>query len=193
MNIVLTTDPGGDLVAWFTEDVAPTVTVVTLYLLPFAGIAFLWFMAGLRDSAGWHKDRLYDTVLLGSGIIFVAMMFASAAALAALVSRATDSTEFAITAEDIRVTRLLAFSLFNVFAARAAGVFVMVSSAILMRTKLLPRWIGLLGIVLALVLLLGMAVFKYLIFVFPAWAALVSIALLVKFREDAAEEEKKPA
>lgn len=181
------TDPGGDLVGWFAEDVAPTATVVTLYLLPFAGIAFLWFMAGLRDSAAWREDRLFDTVLLGSGLLFVTMMFAAAGALAGLVARVSDASAFSITAEDVRLTRLLSFSFFNVFAARAAGVFVMVSSTIFLRTKLLPRWIALLGLALALVLLLGMAVFKYLIFLFPAWVCLVSIALLISFRGSAQE------
>jgi hypothetical protein len=190
------TDPGGDLVAWFAEDVSPTATVVTLYLIPFAGIAFLWFMAGLRDSAAWHEDRLFDTVLLGSGLLFVAMMFASGAATAALVARAGAGGDYPLTEHNVGLARLMSFSFFNVFAARAAGVFVMVSSGIFLRTGLMPRWIGLLGIVLALVLLLGQSFFEVIIYLFPAWALLVSVAILVLFRgrapsdADSAEETR---
>jgi hypothetical protein len=182
------TDPEGDLVAWFTENVSPTATVVTLYLIPFAGIAFLWFMAGLRDSAAWREDRLFDTVLLGSGLLFVAMMFASAATTAALVARVSESADYALSGDNVRLARLMSFSFFNVFAARAAGVFVMVSSAIFLRTRLMPRWIGLVGIALALVLLLGISFLRFVIYLFPAWAVLVSVAILVLFRQGAGRE-----
>jgi hypothetical protein len=191
------TDPSGDLVAWFSEDVSATATLVTLYLIPFAGIAFLWFMAGLRDSAAWHEDRLFDTVLLGSGLLFVAMMFASGASTAALVAQVSEAADYPLTEASIGLARLMSFSLFNVFAARAAGVFVMVSSGIFLRTGLMPRWIGLLGIALALVLLLGQSFFQVIIYLFPAWALLVSVAILVLFRgseppQEAGAEQPAP-
>ena len=52
---------------------------LALNLLPFAGIAFLWFIGVLRDHLGEHEDRFFATVFLGSGLLFLAMMFASAA------------------------------------------------------------------------------------------------------------------
>ena len=51
----------------------------TLYLVPFAGIAFLWFIGVLRDRLGEREDSFFATVFLGSGLLFVAMLFASAA------------------------------------------------------------------------------------------------------------------
>jgi hypothetical protein len=110
------------------------------------------------------------------------MLFSAASVLAALVSPLTDSADFEISTDDVRVARLMMFSFFNVFAARAAGVFVMVSSAMFLRSKLLPRWIGLLGMVLALALLFGMSLLRLLIYLFPAWICLVSVALLVRLR-----------
>src|SRR5215472_5816976 len=48
---------------------------LALNLLPFAGIAFLWFIAVLRDRLGELEDRFFATVFLGSGLLFVAMLF----------------------------------------------------------------------------------------------------------------------
>ena len=52
---------------------------LALNLLPFAGIAFLWFIGVLRDRMGAYEDRFFATVFLGSGLLFLAMLFASAA------------------------------------------------------------------------------------------------------------------
>ena len=54
-----------------------------LYLIPFAGIAFLWFLAALRRRIGRLEDQFFATVFLGSGLLFVAMLFAAGAAASA--------------------------------------------------------------------------------------------------------------
>ena len=61
-------------------------------LIPFAGIAFLWFIGVLRDRIGEREDRFFATVFLGSGLLFVAMLFV-AAAIAAGSSRACHRPE----------------------------------------------------------------------------------------------------
>src|SRR5690348_12366840 len=48
---------------------------LALNLLPFAGLAFLWFIAVLRDRLGDREDRFFATVFLGSGLLYIAMMF----------------------------------------------------------------------------------------------------------------------
>jgi membrane protease YdiL (CAAX protease family) len=52
---------------------------LALNLVPFAGIPFLWFIGVLRDRLGELEDRFFATVFLGSGLLFLAMLFASAA------------------------------------------------------------------------------------------------------------------
>ena len=54
--------------------------VVALYLIPFAGVAFLWFLATLRRRIGRGEDQFLATVFLGSGFLFIAMLFAADAA-----------------------------------------------------------------------------------------------------------------
>ena len=59
---------------------------VALNLLPFAGIAFLWFMGVLRDRMGAKEDRFLATVSLGSGLLFLAITFASSSATGAIMT-----------------------------------------------------------------------------------------------------------
>jgi hypothetical protein len=69
--------------AWYARTDTKTIGLVGLYLMPFAGIAFLWFVAAVRARIGAHEDRFFATVFLGSGILFVAMLFVAAAAAGA--------------------------------------------------------------------------------------------------------------
>lgn len=79
-----------EFAAWW-ETYAPRF-YIALYLIPFAGIAFLWLLAALRHRIGRREDQFFATVLLGSGLLFVAMLFASGAAAAALLSRPSGRT-----------------------------------------------------------------------------------------------------
>ncbi len=55
-----------------------TLIRFSLHLVPFAGIAFLWFIGVVREQIGVVEDRLFSTVFLGSGLLFLAMMFMGA-------------------------------------------------------------------------------------------------------------------
>ena len=67
------------------RDRQPSV-VVALNLVPFAGIAFLWFIGVIRDNVGDREDRFFATVFLGSGLLFVAMLFVGAAIAGGLLA-----------------------------------------------------------------------------------------------------------
>jgi len=58
--------------AWLRT--SANTTALGLNLIPFAGIAFLWFIAVLRDRLGELEDRFFATVFLGSGLLFLAML-----------------------------------------------------------------------------------------------------------------------
>ena len=69
------TDPG----QWLADAGHRKSIRLALNLIPFSGIAFLWFIAVLRNRVGMLEDRFFATVFLGSGLLFVAMLFAAAA------------------------------------------------------------------------------------------------------------------
>jgi len=160
-----------------------TPTLVALYLIPFSGIAFTWFLAALRRRVGRLEDQLFATVFLATGLLFVAMLFASGAAASAAVtavrfgSTAAGSIAFLFGAS-------LAKTLFYVFAVKMAGAFMLVSSTIGRRTRAFPRWLILLGFAAGLVMLFSVGFFEPLALIFPAWVAIVSVLLLRADRDE---------
>src|SRR5262249_28426999 len=76
-------------VTWMTDTTQRNVFRLALNLVPFAGIAFLWFMGVLRNRLGALEDQFFATVFLGSGLLFVASLFASATAAGALIETTT--------------------------------------------------------------------------------------------------------
>lgn len=137
-------------------------------LVPFAGIAFLWFMGALRAHAGDTEDRFVSTVFLGSGLVFVACLFGAAAASGTVLD-ADQPQEFG---------RHFAYTLLTTYAMRMAAVFVLATSTIGRRLGVFPRPLVLAGSLTGLVLLVVGSSVPWSELVFPAWALLVSVYLL---------------
>src|SRR5246500_5761087 len=74
---------------WLTDSAHRAAVAVGLNLVPFAGIAFLWFIGVIRDRIGDREDRFFATVFLGSGLLFVGMLFVAAAVAGAAIAAAT--------------------------------------------------------------------------------------------------------
>jgi hypothetical protein len=166
------------LVAWFEDTAKTPVTIAVLYVAPFAGIAFLWFLAVVRDRIGTREDRFLSTVFLGSGLLFVAMFWAGGASLASLVASNRFESGPQLSATDLQLFRSLAFSFLFVFAARAAAVFMIVTSTIALRTAVFPRWLVIAGYVIAVVMLLSLSALQWVVLLFPVWVFVLSLFIL---------------
>lgn len=170
------------LAAWYLGDGARRIALVGVYLVPFAGIAFLWFLAALRHNLATAGDRFFDTALLGSGLLFVAMLWGAAAAIGAPVTSVTFRDAPAPVPETVEGARSLGYTLFYVYALRAAAVFMVVSCTVARRRGRLPRWLVALGYVAAVMLLLSIAFAPLVALVFPTWVALASMVVLSRSR-----------
>ena len=149
---------------------------VALDLVPFAGIAFLWFIGVLRNRLGELEDQFFATVFLASGLLFVACMFAAAAIMGALIeSVATSNIDSATYYFGRRITD----ALINLFAMKMAGVFMISACTIGLRTAIFPRWVAFSGYACALVLLVVIANWRWITLVFPIWMLLVSAQILL--------------
>ncbi|MFJ7207145.1 hypothetical protein ACIQWR_26875 [Streptomyces sp. NPDC098789] len=137
-------------------------------LVPFAGIAFLWFMGALRAHGGDAEDRFVSTVFLGSGLVFVACLFGAAAA-AGTVLDADQPQDFG---------RHFSYTLLTTYAMRMAAVFVLATSTIGRRLGVFPRPLVLLGTLAGLVLLVVGSSVPWSELVFPAWALTISLYVL---------------
>lgn len=149
--------------------------LVALNMLPFAGIAFLWFMGVVRDRIGQREDRFFGTVFLGSGLLFIAMLFATGAIAGGLVFASGEQP----TAEVWAFGRRVSYTLLTVYAMRMAAVFAITTSTIVTRLSLAPRWLTMTGFATGAILLLSVGWIPWVELVFPVWVFALSVHILV--------------
>jgi hypothetical protein len=154
------------------------VLIGGMYLAPLAGVAFLWFIAVIRDQIGEREDRFFATVFLGSGLLFVAMLFVSAAAVSAVVVGVRYLGEAPPSSATVSLMRSLGYTLMFAFATRAAAIFLIATATIGLKGRVFPRWFAVTGYVLGAILLFVMSIWALAILVLPAWVAVVSLFLL---------------
>jgi len=162
---------------WLDDATRRDQVRLALNLVPFAGIAFLWFIGVIRARLGDREDRLFATVFLGSGLLFIVTLFVGSAAIAALLLVQIGPTETDL--GTVRVVQELATGLLATFGSRMAAVFVISVTSVGMRTRLVPRWMVALGYVVALLLLLSPPVSRWSQMLFPAWVFVVSVYFLI--------------
>jgi len=151
---------------------------LALHLLPFAGIAFLWFIGVLRDRIGPYEDRFFATVFLGSGLLFLAMLFASAAVAGGIMMAYGMTPGKLMDSGTYTFGRTVAYHITNVYAVKMAGVFMISTSTLSIRTGIFPRWMAFLGYALALLLLLSIGYLSWALLVLPLWVLLISCYIL---------------
>ena len=179
MRLAIPEELGGSNTASWLQGNITTLTLA-LTLVPFAGIAFLWFMGVVRDRLGKMEDQFFSTVFFGSGLLFLAMIFASAAiAGAILASYAIESNTLAKSGVLI-FGRAVMYTIMKVYAVRMAGVFMVALATLWMRTGVMPRVFVYLSYALALVLLVSSDFTSWLILVFPAWVFVISVFILIE-------------
>ena len=149
-------------------------------MIPYAGIAFLWFIGVIRDQLGDFEDRLFATVFLGSGLLFLALTFTTAALAGGLLS------SYAIDKSNILMygiytfSREVMFQILNIYTIRMEGVFMISLGTIWIRTGLMHRGWAFLSYALALILLLSISLSAWVTVIFPLWVLTISITILIK-------------
>jgi hypothetical protein len=152
---------------------------LALNLVPFAGVAFLWFIGVVRDRIGQDEDRLFSTVFLGSGLLYLAMLFASSAIAGGVIATYGATPGQMMDASTYSFGRAITYETTNVYAIKMAGVFMISTCTLFLRLKLAPRWIVYLGYLLALLLLLSIGYVAWISVVFPLWVLLLSVYILI--------------
>jgi uncharacterized membrane protein len=161
---------------WMTDPERQDAVWLALDLVPFAGIAFLWFLGVLRNQLGELEDQFFATVFLASGLLFVACLFVAAAVTRAIVESVAAGN---IHGETYYFSRRISDTLLNLFAMKMAGVFMISTCTIGLRTAIFPRWVAFSGYACALVLLVVIANWRWITLVFPIWMLLVSARILL--------------
>jgi hypothetical protein len=166
----------GETGSWLADPSRRRQVVLALNLVPFSGIAFLWFIGVVRDRIGDREDRFFATVFLGSGLLFIAMLFVAAAATASFL---VEAAARAGAADPSGFSRRIGTLVLHTYAMRMAAVFTISTATIGLRTGLLPRWLGFAGYAMALTLLLVIDITPWVELLFPLWIFLLSVDILV--------------
>ena len=167
----------GDAGRWMSDSARRNAVLFALTLVPFAGIAFLWFIGVVRDLIGTSEDRLFATVFLGSGLIFTAMLFTAAAGAAGLITSAGENVQSLVNSGVWGTDRNVIHEFMDI-AMRMAAVFTIATSTILLRTRTLGRWLAFVGYAIGVTLLLVIGFVPWLQLLFPAWVLLLSLLML---------------
>jgi hypothetical protein len=160
-----------ELVNFYASGAQRGLVLSGLYVLPLAAVAFLWFIAALRqwvELSSSKIDRLLATVQMLSGVGFITLAFAAAGAATVVAS----SVELANLPVDPAVARqfpLYSRTLLIIFGMRMAAIFVTTTAKFGHEAQLLPRWFvfGSYGVAAALFLVATLNV--WLVVVFPLW------------------------
>ncbi len=168
-----------EIIDFYSSGSQRRVVVVGLYLMPFSGIAFVWFVVALRmwvEGATRHVSPLMSNIQLVSGILYVALLFVSAASTTVLAASVefSDGTIDPVVAHQFPV---FGAALIIVFALRMAAMFVLSTTTIGRVSGVLPKWFCYAGYVVGLFLLLTATMERWFALVFPAWLIAMSVIL----------------
>lgn len=164
-----------------TSFVANKNAVLALNLVPFAGIAFLWFIGAVRDRLGEREDQFFATVFFGSGLLFLAMLFAASAVTGSLLLLEETSNP-TVTSTYYDLGRVVIRVILNTYGIRMAGVFMISICTLFLRSKAVPGWMALLGYGLAALMLLRIGSINrlgWVFMLFPLWVLLISAYILI--------------
>ena len=148
-------------------------------LMPFSGIAFLWFMGVVRDRLGHLEDQFFSTLFLGSGLLYVGSVFTGAAIAGGVSTLSKDELELILDNGLYLTLRNIMEQITSVYGIRMAGMFMFVLGTIWARTGIMHPWMIAITWALALILLFGMSYSHWVIMVFPCWVMMVSLFILL--------------
>jgi hypothetical protein len=162
---------------WVTNASSRSSVAFAINLIPFAGIAFLWFIGVIRNRLGDREDKFFATVFLGSGVLLVGILFTAAAVMSSALFVYSESP--ALSQDTLRIALVLASTLLVTFGARMAAVFTLSVTMVGLRTGLVPRWLSVIGVISAVALLLTPPAPKLTQLIFPLWILILSLHILV--------------
>lgn len=180
IRLAIPADSATDTGAWLETNAR--AVGLALNLVPYAGIAFLWFIGVIRDRLGDIEDRFFATVFLGSGLLFLALTFVGAALAGGLLTSYSVAPRTIIESGVYTYGREVMFHVINVYAIRMAGVFMISLGTIWLQSGLMHRGWAFLTYALAFVLLVSIGYSLWVSLIFPGWVLAVSGYYLLRNR-----------
>jgi hypothetical protein len=164
---------------WLTDSSRRDAVLTALGFVPVAGIVFLWEVGVLRDHVGKAEDRFLQTVFIASAVLFIGMLFVASAIAAGLIAAAANHADALVSSGAWEFVRNTVYQLMIEYGMRMAGVFTLITTMILFRARLAPRWLLVFGFATAFVLMVVVSFLAWAELIFPAWMFVLSLMVLV--------------
>jgi hypothetical protein len=174
--IMMLSMPGDmtDMNAW--TDATRSRIAISLDMIPFAGLAFQWFVGVVRDKMGTYEDQFFATVVQGSGLLFLAMSFCAFAIGAGMLTAYSIGGNQVLTSNLYLVNQSIMSQIFNTYAIKMAAVFMFSLSTLWLRTGAMPRALSFFTYLMAIVMFVSLS--RWMVVLFPAWVFCVSLYIL---------------
>ena len=171
-----------DITAYYASSSTLLVTV-GIYLIPFAGIAFMWHAHCTRlliETRTPSPSAIPYGLQLVSGVLFVVLLFAGTASAGA-VALLKDLTSAPLPSADfIRGMLAVGYGMVFVYALRGAGMYALTTTTLLRSAKIMPTWLAVLSYLMAAFLLLITTLHPAAVLVFPAWVVIVGVVIFIR-------------
>ncbi|MCD2191875.1 hypothetical protein LQ327_00535 [Actinomycetospora endophytica] len=188
--------PDAVYTAFYASNGDSLIVAVGLYLVPLAGIAFLWFATAVRsvlDAIGHVPSAMANGLNLLSVGLFVSMLFAGTAAVAAPAFGSVIANAPVVAPDTARALAALGYGLVFVFSVRGAGMFALTTTTLLRGAGVLGKLPSVIAYLCGAYLLLTATYQPASLLVLPVWVLLISVALVLHERRENAAGSATPA
>ena len=192
-NLPSADDSAIKIANYYNDGGKRAVIIIGSYLLWLAGLFFFWFIASLRTrllAVEGAPGRL-TSIAFGGGLIFIGMLFVAAACFASVAGDITFGSEKFASVDGARYLPELGYPILVIGGMFAAIAMIDAASILILRTKVLPRWIAYFGFFAAVALLFAGFFIPMLAFVL--WVLFVSVAMMRSGQATAAPATPAPA
>ena len=177
--------PDSTYARFYADGHGSVLVTAGLYVVPFAGITFLWHVSATRtliDELPGPRSEVPRWLQVTSGVVFVCMMFAGSAAVGAVALLTVFSSTPLPPPDVARALSSAGYGLVFVFGVRAAGMYMIATTRLARVRGLLPRWLAGVSYLAATFLLVSTTFHPTILLVFPGWVVLLSVVLLLEAR-----------
>jgi hypothetical protein len=159
------------------------LVTVGQFLIPLAGIAFLWHAHTTRLLIKFRTptpSAIPYGLQLASGILFVVLLFAGTASAGA-VALLKDLTNGPLPSADVvRGMLALGYAMVFIYAIRGAGMYALTTTNLLRQAGIMPTWLAVVSYLLALFLLVSTTLHPVVVLLFPAWVVIAGLVVFIR-------------
>jgi len=159
------------------------LVTVGLYLIPFAGIVFLWHAHCTRlliETRTASPSAIPHGLQLVSGVLFVVLLFAGTASAGSVALLKDLSSAPLPSADFIRGMLAVGYGMIFVYALRGAGMYALTTTNLLRQAGIMPKWVGLMSYLLAAFLLLSTVMHPAAMLIFPSWVVIAGLVIFIR-------------